>query len=84
MAIKEAARYWLWQHSRVLLYPADINILEDAQGRPVVAGEGLEAFGGMPLVSVSYAAGRAIALASASEEGLLIDLEALLSTAQAS
>jgi hypothetical protein len=84
IALKEVARYWLYQHAGVLLYPADIGVREDDLGHLYVAPEGLEHLGALPFLSVAYEDGRAMALASASGDAAGIDPVTMLQLAQAS
>jgi phosphopantetheinyl transferase len=76
IAAKDAVREQLRRRHALDVCPADIEILPDANGRPVVhcriAGRGR-----MPIVSISHVAGDAIAIAGDGEalSGIGVDLE---------
>jgi phosphopantetheinyl transferase len=67
-AAKEAVQRLLAEHAGVAVQPADIEILSDAEGRPVVDGPWREAVGvpadAVPVVSLSHTQGHALALAA--------------------
>ncbi|HET7035096.1 MAG TPA: beta-ketoacyl synthase N-terminal-like domain-containing protein [Thermomicrobiaceae bacterium] len=62
-AAKEALQGLLKTHHGLDLLPADIEILPDANGRPVVAGSWLARLPRPPLVSISHSGGTAAAIA---------------------
>ncbi|WP_068416698.1 4'-phosphopantetheinyl transferase superfamily protein [Planctomyces sp. SH-PL62] len=65
IAAKEAARR-LWDHEGAPpTFPADLSILPDADGRPVLRSLDDRARGGLPAVSIAHAGGVAVAVASA-------------------
>jgi phosphopantetheine--protein transferase-like protein len=81
IAAKDAARHLLWDQGRGPLFPAEISIGNDAEGRPWLRGPG-----GMPMaVSLAHTSGfgAAIVLPSNGEAGpdlspgLGIDVEAI-------
>jgi len=75
IAAKDAVREYLRRHHGLTLHPADVEILPDAAGRPVVSGA-WTARAAAPLVSISHVDGAAVALAtSGALSGLGIDLE---------
>jgi phosphopantetheinyl transferase (holo-ACP synthase) len=72
-AAKEAVRRWVKRHYDADLYPADVEITTDEQGKPVVTGRWTERCGGAPHVSISHKGARAVAVAGRHPLG--IDLE---------
>jgi acyl transferase domain-containing protein/phosphopantetheinyl transferase (holo-ACP synthase)/acyl carrier protein len=72
-AAKDAVRLWLKRHYRRDVYPADIEILTDAGGRPTVSGPGLGGLAEVPQVSISHKGMTAVA--AAGRRALGIDLE---------
>lgn len=75
LALKEAVRAYLAEVTGTLLLPADIVVRNIENGRPVIAGEGLEALGPIPDVSVAHVAGRAFAIAVPAGVSVGVDLE---------
>lgn len=73
IALKEAARYWIWRHTGQLPYPADMVIRVDEAGKPRLAQELLDMFGQVPEISVAHVNGAAIAVAASMPVG--IDME---------
>ena len=75
--IKEAVRYWLYQQTGHLLYPADVEVLHDDLGAPYVDGWWCDAFGLIPEVSLSHDKQRSIAAVSPAHSAVGIDAEQL-------
>jgi phosphopantetheinyl transferase len=75
IAVKEAVRTWIERTHGVRLLPADIVVNVAEGGKPYVSGEGLEAFGGMPEVSIAHVAGEAVAIAAPPGTPVGIDLD---------
>jgi len=76
-AAKDAVRRLVEARHGVWLCPADVEILPDADGRPVVTGSWTERTGGAPVVSISHSAGRAVAAAVFPGARLGLDIECL-------
>ena len=75
IAMKEAARTWIYRAYGQLLLPADLDSAVTGDGKPFLTGIGLEALGPMPQVSISHADGEAVAVASNPDVFVGIDLE---------
>ncbi|MCE0505819.1 acyltransferase domain-containing protein [Roseivivax sp. GX 12232] len=78
IALKEAARGWFAAEQGVLLLPADIPVVSDAQGRPRIAPDRpstLGITGPMPEVSLAHAGGAALAAVGPAGLPLGVDLE---------
>jgi phosphopantetheinyl transferase len=77
IAAKDAVRDYLQQTAGLQVRPADIELLPDAHGRPVVHGAWIDLAGSAPLVSISHVDGVAVAVAGESlrRAGLGVDLE---------
>lgn len=75
LAAKDAVRCAVKQRFDITLAPADIEILPDRHGRPVVAGAWLERAGGAFQVSLAHTAGTAVAVAVAQAAGIGVDIE---------
>jgi acyl transferase domain-containing protein/phosphopantetheinyl transferase len=77
IAAKDAVRQYAQQYLGVQLRPADVEVLPDKHGRPVVEGAWTRGIGPPPLVSISHSEGGAVALAGAGERlvGVGVDLE---------
>ena len=60
---KDAVRAFLRERTNLLLEPADVEILPDANGRPTVQGNWAAALDAVPVVSVSHTGGIAVAIA---------------------
>ncbi|MGB0955453.1 MAG: 4'-phosphopantetheinyl transferase superfamily protein, partial [Panacagrimonas sp.] len=72
IAAKEAVRHWLQQRQQIQLASADIQIDNDAQGRPlarIIAAPHIAA----PSISISHSRGQAAAIAA--DPGLLLGLD---------
>jgi phosphopantetheinyl transferase len=81
IAAKDAARHWLWTHGHGALFPGEVRMGNDAEGRPWIEGPGGEALS----VSLSHSGELGVALVRPPGEGLPgIDIEALTSVAAAS
>jgi phosphopantetheinyl transferase (holo-ACP synthase) len=80
-AAKEALAELLRAAGGPKMLPADIEILPDADGRPLVTAPGAERLGRVPVVSLAHAQGEAVALAALAPTGsgaeLGIDIEHL-------
>ena len=63
-AAKDAARRWIWRHSRRNLFPVDINILRDAENQ-VADGPWSSESGIRPYVDAACCRGSAIGVAAA-------------------
>jgi phosphopantetheinyl transferase len=79
MAGKDAVRQLLHQHYGLEVLPADVEILPDAEGRPLVGGGWLAQIAQPPHLSLSHSEGMAIAAAAPGERcaGIGIDIEPL-------
>jgi len=77
MAAKDAVRHLVRERDGLALCPADVEILPDENGRPVVAGRWTAHVSAVPVVSIAHAEGHAVAIAGygASGFGLGVDLE---------
>jgi phosphopantetheinyl transferase len=77
IAAKDAVRDFVSRRFNLSLRPAEIEILPDASGRPIVAGAWTEQVGSVPLVSISHVDGAAVAVLTDSNgtSGVGIDLE---------
>jgi acyl transferase domain-containing protein/phosphopantetheinyl transferase len=75
IALKEAARVWIERQHGVRLLPADLVLRTTEMGKPYLAGEGLEAFGPMPEVSVAHVEGMAAAVAAPPGVAVGVDLD---------
>ncbi len=76
-AAKDAVRMWVKRHHGVDLYPADVEIINDQEGKPVVTGPWVDRLGGAPQVSISHK--NMVAVAAAGRGALGIDLERIRS-----
>ncbi|HUK55201.1 MAG TPA: beta-ketoacyl synthase N-terminal-like domain-containing protein [Nitrospiria bacterium] len=76
-AAKDAIRRLVKTRHGLDLFPADVEILTDAEGRPRVAGSWMDGLGGVPYVSISHSAGCAAAAACWPDtaSGLGLDIE---------
>ena len=76
---KDAVRQFLLAQHDLALCPADIEILPNAAGQPVVGGRWTEQVARPPLLSLSHTAGIAVALVGddAGHDGLGIDIEVI-------
>ena len=72
-AAKDAVRMWVKRHHGVDLYPADVQILSDPQGKPLATGPWIDRIGEAPQVSISHK--NLVAVAAAGRRALGIDLE---------
>jgi len=63
-AAKEAVQQLLRNHYGLELLPADVEIHQDALGRPLVGGSWVAGVPGPPVVSLAHTQGHAVALAS--------------------
>ncbi len=74
---KDAVRAYLRQRYGLLINPADVEILPDANGRPVVHGAWTRQVPDAPLVSLAHTAGIAVALVGAGDAvaGVGVDIE---------
>jgi phosphopantetheinyl transferase len=61
---KEAVQRLVQLHYGTELFPADIEIVPDALGRPVVGGTWTEGLASLPVVSLAHSQGCAVALAA--------------------
>lgn len=74
---KDAVRRYLAQQYGTVVYPADIEILPDEYGRPIVHGAWSTAVPSLPLLSLSHAEGVAIAVVGdgTAAAGIGVDIE---------
>jgi phosphopantetheinyl transferase/acyl carrier protein len=72
---KDAVRQHLKQRYGLVLCPADVEILPDDKGRPVVGGTWTDRIPSLPVVSVSHAAGTAVAVVADGEVGLGVGVD---------
>jgi 4'-phosphopantetheinyl transferase EntD len=74
---KAALRAWLEKHHGLKLAPADLEILPDANGRPVPSGAWTRGLPHVPVLSLAHANGIAVAVAGPGEAaaGVGVDLE---------
>jgi phosphopantetheinyl transferase len=81
-AAKEAVRMLLKDRHGLNVWPADIEIDTDRDGRAIVSGKWAHVIGGPPLVSVSHSQGVVAAAAAdrSSYKGIGIDIEVLRAT----
>jgi acyl transferase domain-containing protein/phosphopantetheinyl transferase len=79
IAAKDSVREYLRRHHGLMLCPADVELLPDGDGRPIVQGTWTSRLSRVPLVSLSHAEGTALAIAgdSAGLRGIGVDLERL-------
>jgi acyl transferase domain-containing protein/4'-phosphopantetheinyl transferase EntD len=75
MAAKDAVRQFLKDRYGLILCPADVEILPDGNGRPVVHGLWADQIPGVPLVSIAHSGGLAVALVGGPGEGVGVDVE---------
>jgi phosphopantetheinyl transferase len=77
IAAKDAVRDLLRRRGAPSVYPADIEIAAEAEGRPFVSAPWLS--GRVPQISIAHKAGRAVAFAGESERfaGVGIDIETI-------
>jgi phosphopantetheinyl transferase len=75
LAAKEAARRWIHDRTGVLLYPADVIVRSDENGRPFLAPETIEGLGAPPEISLAHARGFVVAAAAPPGHAVGIDLE---------
>ncbi|HZG67887.1 MAG TPA: polyketide synthase dehydratase domain-containing protein, partial [Herpetosiphonaceae bacterium] len=76
---KDAVRQYLKQRYDLRLNAADVEILPDANGQPVVQGAWAEQVASVPILSISHAAGEVVAFVGDHEvaTGLGVDIEAV-------
>jgi hypothetical protein len=74
---KDAARAWLWSHGYGPLFPAEISVSEESNGRPVITGPFREDL----RVSIAHKEDRAVAIISEGKDAG-IDIERLNLPAQ--
>jgi phosphopantetheine--protein transferase-like protein len=80
MAAKDAVRFLLKERYQIEACPADIEILTDEHGRPVVSGQLIDNSGRRLSLSIAHSDGTAVAAVGEIEDarrGLGIDLERL-------
>jgi len=77
IAAKDAVREYVRRRFHLILHPADVEILPDASGGPVVAGAWTAQVPRVPLVSISHVDGSAVAVLTDSDgiSGVGVDLE---------
>ncbi|HEV3215448.1 MAG TPA: beta-ketoacyl synthase N-terminal-like domain-containing protein [Vicinamibacterales bacterium] len=77
IAAKDAVRDHLQRHFHLSLRPADVEILPEPSGRPIVTGSWTGQVPRVPLVSISHVDGAAVAVLTDGEgiSGVGIDLE---------
>ena len=74
IAAKDAVRTWLWDNGSGPLFPAEVTIGNDANGKPFVRGE-------LPAIELSLAHSADLAVAMARPEGCGIDIEEVVERA---
>jgi phosphopantetheine--protein transferase-like protein len=80
IAAKDAARHLLWSQGRGPLFPAEITVGNDVQGRPWLRGPGGTAL----TVSLAHTAGYGVALVLAPDSGPVgIDIESISAMTEA-
>lgn len=79
LAAKDAVRLYLGERYGLRLCPADVEIIPDEHGRPMVQGTWTGEVKDVPCVSISHTEGTAVAIAGEGAEGrgLGIDVERL-------
>jgi phosphopantetheinyl transferase len=77
IAAKDAVRDLLGRRFRLNLHPADVEILPEPSGRPIVTGSWIGRVPRVPLVSISHVDGAAVAVLTDGDgiTGVGIDLE---------
>jgi acyl transferase domain-containing protein/phosphopantetheinyl transferase len=77
IAAKDAVRDYVRRRFHLTLHPADVEILPDASGRPIVAGAWTVQVPRVPLVSISHVDGAAVAVLTDGDgiAGVGVDLE---------
>jgi phosphopantetheinyl transferase len=77
IAAKDAVREFVQRRFHLNVHPADVEILPDPSGRPVVAGSWTGQVPRVPLVSISHVDGSAVAVLTDGEgiSGVGVDLE---------
>jgi len=65
IAAKDAVRNYLQNRFHLNLHPADVEILPDVTGRPLVSGSWTSQLSRVPLVSISHVDGSAVAIEGA-------------------
>jgi acyl carrier protein len=66
-AAKAALRAWLAKHHGLRLAPADLELIPDADGRPVPSGAWTRRLPALPVVSLGHDAGVAVSVAGPAE-----------------
>ena len=66
IAAKDAVRAFITKRYGVVVCPADVEILPDSKGQPLVEGAWTQSIASVPVLSLSHAAGLAVAVAGAS------------------
>lgn len=74
LALKEAARQWLWRQAGTLLCPADLIVAEDELGRPYLTGDWIGTLGLVPEVSLSVWEDLTVAAASGQAVGIALEV----------
>lgn len=74
-ALKEAVRYWIYQQTSTLLYPADIDVVHDELGAPYVTGWWVDSLIPAPAVSLSHDNQQSVAAVSAESPSIGLDIE---------
>jgi len=72
-AAKDAVRMWVKRHFNLDLFPADVEIHQDANGKPSVRGGWTRKISRIPTVSISHKGKTAVAVAASVPIG--IDME---------
>ena len=77
IAAKDVVREFMQRRWHITLHPADVEILPDAAGRPVVDGAWTSSVPRVPLISISHVDGNAIAVLTDADgaSGVGVDLE---------
>ncbi|GGM51046.1 polyketide synthase [Longimycelium tulufanense] len=85
LVVKDAVRQWLWEHGEDSVFPIEIQVGNDATGRPVVAGWSGRTLPGLN-VSLAHRAEAGVALVrpagGADQPGVGIDIEEIADRAE--
>jgi acyl transferase domain-containing protein/phosphopantetheinyl transferase/acyl carrier protein len=77
IAAKDAVRLLLRERHGLIVYPADVEIVNDGQGRPVPRGRFADTLGFTPTLSLAHTRDVAVAIAGDAGPGVGIDVERL-------
>ncbi len=77
ICLKEAVRHWVHAATGEMLYPSDVVVLHDAQGKPFVDGWWRDTLLPAPEVSLAHDARACLAAVSAPQRAVGVDIEEL-------